>query len=122
MLEKVYMEVESHRGSVGVEVPLKVAAERPGKPLGISHGMALFGEHKATLVVPCVQLVEDHLPQLVALLRAPLDGVATLVGHAVVERVGPDGDLFKGSNDGAVILEVLKHEMTHLVKKNNECI
>ncbi len=104
LLEKVYMEVEPHRGSVGVE--------RPGKLLGISHGMALFGEHEATLVVPCVQLVEDHLQQPVPLLRAPLDFVATLVGHAVVERVGPDGDLLKGCHDGAVILEVLKHEMT----------
>ncbi len=111
MPEEVNVEVEPQRGPVSVEVPVKVAAECPGKPPGISHGGAFIVEHEAALVVvPGVQLVEGHLPQLVALLRAHLAVVTTLVGHEKLERVGPDGDLLKGCHDGGVILEVLNHD------------
>ena len=107
------MEVEAERGAVGAQVAVDVVAEHAAE-LVASGDVGARVDHVATgqgfvesRVVTAIQLVDDHFPDGVAARRAVLGVADALVGHAEVERVGPDGHAAERGRDGRVVDEEL---------------
>jgi len=72
-------------------------------------------------VVTTIQLVNHHLPHWVGPGWAVLGISVALVGHAVVEGVGPDGDPGEGGGDGGVVdEELVSHHLKLFVTTNSE--
>ena len=72
-------------------------------------------------VVTTIQLVNHHLPDWVGPGWAVLGISVALVGHAVVEGVGPDGDPGEGGGDGGVVdEELVSHHLKLFVTTNSE--
>ena len=114
LLEPCSMEVEAKGSTVGVEVPVEVVAQQPGKLLRLKD-VGAGGDHVATRqplvkvgVVPPVELIDDHLPDRVASGGAVLSIAMALVRHAVVQGVGPNGNPAKRRSDGCVIHKELE--------------
>ena len=59
-------------------------------------------------IISAVKFVDNHLPDRVAPGGAVLGISVALVGHAVVQSVGPDGNTTKRSSDRGVIDKELK--------------
>ena len=72
-------------------------------------------------VVTTIQLVNHHLPDWVGPGWAVLGISVALVGHAVVEGVGPDGDPGEGGGDGGVVdEELVSHHLKLFVTTYSE--
>lgn len=72
-------------------------------------------------IVSSVQLIDDHFPDGVAAGGASLGISVTLVGHPVVQGVGPDRDATQGGSDGGVVdKELIGHHFELLVAANSE--
>ena len=114
LLEPRGVKVEAERGTVGGEVAVEVVPQEAAKLLR-GEDVGARGDQVATgqalikvRVVPTVKLVDDHLPDRVAPGGAVLGISVALVGHAVVQSVGPDGNTTKRSSDRGVIDKELK--------------
>ena len=106
--------MKTERSTVGLEMPVEVVPEHPSKLLGsldvgtrgdqVTTGQALI----KVRVISAVQLVDHHLPDRVAPGGAVLGITVALVGHAVVQSVGPNGNTAKRSSDRGVVDKELK--------------
>lgn len=70
-------------------------------------------------IISPVQFIDDHFPDWMTSGWASLSITVALVGHPVVQSVGPDGNAAKGSRDGGVVdKELVSHHLKLLVSSN----
>ena len=146
------LEVQAEGRLVGVVVAVEVVVQQGGQIVGVAdvgasvdHGTT--GQRLVALnVLTTVQLVDDHLPDAVALARAPSTvsfleqekderkcqftaslgmwlaaPTVALVGHAEVERVRPDGNAAqRRRHRGVVNEEVVGHHAVLVVAADGQ--
>ena len=114
-------------GPVAVEMPVEVVLQHVPE-LDPVQDVGARGDHVTTgqglvkvRVISAIELIDDHLPDWVGARRAVLGVAVALVGHAVVEGVGPDGDTAEWRGDGGVIdKELIRHHLELLVASDAE--
>lgn len=127
LLQPRSVEVETKGSTVGVEMPVKVVSQETSKlirslDIGTRRDKVTTGQVLIKVgIVPSVELVDDHFPNGVAARGAPLGVTVALVGHTVVQGVGPDGHAAQGGGDGCVVdKELVSHHFKLLVATNSE--
>ena len=74
-----------------------------------------------TTVLSPIQLVDDHLPDLVGSRRAFLGVALAFMRDAVGQGVRPDWDMAKRSGNGCIIEKVMVcHNLKHIVASDTE--
>jgi len=120
-------EVETQWSAVGAQMAVDIVAEHAAELFSGSDVGARI-DHMTTGqglveggVITTIELVNDHLPDGVAAAGAVLGIADTLVGHAEVERVRPDGNAAKRGSDGRIVdEELISHHVKLLVTTNTQ--
>nr|CAD7568205.1 unnamed protein product [Timema californicum] len=109
------------------DVPVKVVSEQPSELIS-SLDVGARVNHVATRqrliegwVITSIQLVHYHFPNRMTPTGTVVGVTVTLVRHAEVQGVGPNGDPSQGSGDGGVVdKELIGHHLKLLVTANTK--